>query len=205
MIFLETMRLIVRDHRPEDIDGVHALLSNKRNTHFIQDLRTGTLDESRDNLFEAIKQSTYDNRVKFFFAIEEKETGSYVGEVGYTITARAKCGAVAEMGYFILKAYWGKGYVTEAVKEVLKYGFTQGGLVKIETGCNKMNTASERVMIKCGMIKEGEFVNHSMIDGKLYNRVCYRLLKSEWSSIDNNNSLLTKEKGDGSWQSLKNP
>lgn len=180
MIRIETDRLVLREHKLEDLEGLHALLSNAENTYFIQDLRTNTLDESRLNLFEAMKESHLDHRTKVFLAIEEKSSGDYVGEIGYTIIARAEAGAVAEMGYFILKQYWGKGYVTEAAKALLDYAFNDGGLIKIETGCNKMNRASEKIMIKLGMTKEAELVMHSVVDGKLYDRVCYRMLKSEW-------------------------
>lgn len=180
MIRLETERLLVREHKLEDLDGLHALLSNEENTYFIQDLRTSTLDESRLNLFEAIKGTHLDHRTKVFLAIEEKTSGDYVGEIGYTIIAVAETGAVAEMGYFILKKFWGKGYVTEAAKSLLDYAFSEGGLVKIEAGCNKMNRASENIMIKLGMTKEAELVMHSVIDGQLYDRVCYRMLKGEW-------------------------
>lgn len=180
MIFLETERLIVRDHLIEDLEGLHALLSDVDNTHFIQDLRTKTTDETRENLFEAMKQSTLDDRRKVFLAILEKSSGKYVGEIGYTITVKSCEGDVAELGYFILKEFWGKGYVTEAARAVLDYAFDAGGIVKIETGCNAENVGSEKIMIKLGMTREAIFLKHSELDGKLCDRVCYRMLKQEW-------------------------
>ena len=180
MIRIETVRLVVREHKLDDLEGLHALLSNAENTYFIQDLRTNTLDETRQNLFVAMNESQLDHRTKVFLAIEEKSSGEYVGEIGYTIIARAEAGAVAEMGYFILEEFWGKGYVTEAAKALLDYAFNTGGLIKIEASCNKTNYASEKVMIKLGMTKEAEFLMHSVIEGQLYDRVCYRMLKSEW-------------------------
>lgn len=183
MIRLETDRLIIRDHEYEDLEGLHQLLSSEENTYFISDLRTHSMDESRENLFEAMKHAKLDNRLKVFLAIEEKATGNYVGDIGYTISEQATEGAVAEMGYFVLKSFWGKGYVTEAAKSVLDFAFTKGGIIKIETGCNKANVASENIMIKLGMVKEAHLVMHSVIDGILYDRVCYRLLKSEWEQM----------------------
>lgn len=183
MIRMETERLIIRDHIYEDLEGLHQLLSSEENTFFIADLRTYSMDESRENLFEAMKHAKLDHRTKVFLAIEEKGTGNYVGDIGYTISEQANEGAIAEMGYFILKDFWGKGYVTEAGKAVIDFAFTKGGIIKMETGCNKANVASENIMIKLGMVKEAHLVMHSVIDGILYDRVCYRLLKSEWEQL----------------------
>lgn len=182
MLSLETERLIIRDHLIEDLEGLHELLSDADNTYFIQDLRTKTMDETRENLFEAIKQSTLDDRRKVFLAILEKSSGKYVGEIGYTITVKSCEGDVAELGYFILKEFWGKGYVSEAARAVLDYAFDEGGIVKIETGCNAENVGSEKIMIKLGMTREAVFLKHSELDGKLCDRVCYRMLKQEWGN-----------------------
>jgi [ribosomal protein S5]-alanine N-acetyltransferase len=184
MINIETDRLIIRDHIEEDMDSLHNLLSDEKAMHYLSDIKTSTLDESKQNLYEAIKESHLENRTKYFFAIIEKATNNYIGEIGYTVVIDCPYGKVVNLGYFILPIHWGKGFVTEAARAVMDYAFTSGNVIKIETGCIKENVGSERVMKKVGMIKEAEFVKHVLLHSKLYDRVEYRLLKEEWEKLE---------------------
>ncbi|MDD7793298.1 GNAT family N-acetyltransferase [Clostridium sp. 'White wine YQ'] len=180
MIKLETERLIIRDHIEEDINSLHSLISNDEAMYYLPEIKTHTLDESMENLYEAIKEANLENRAKFFFGIIIKATNEYVGEIGYTITINSLKGKVVNLGYFILPKFWGKGFVTEAAREVISYAFSQEDIIKIETGCVTENVGSEKVMKKLGMIKEAEFKQHVLLNFQLLDRVEYRLLKEEW-------------------------
>lgn len=61
----------------------------------------------------------------------------------------------AEIGYWIARAAWGKGYATEAVRAVLAFGFDELGLHRIDAHHYVENPASGRVMLKAGMKSEG--------------------------------------------------
>lgn len=69
---------------------------------------------------------------------------------------------------------------TEAAKACVDYAFKELDAWKITTGCVKENLASERIMIKLGLRKEGELRNHQSVDGEWKDRVVYGLLKSEY-------------------------
>jgi ribosomal-protein-alanine N-acetyltransferase len=73
----------------------------------------------------------------------------------------------------------GNGYATEALNEIIRFAFEKDGVFRIETGCYSENKASERVMQKCGLIKEAEYKQCVWHDGKMKDRVSYRLLKTE--------------------------
>ena len=73
--------------------------------------------------------------------------------------------------------------MTEALEKVMDFAFSKGGLYRITTGCLKENRGSERVMQKCGMIREAEHVDYEWHDGKMKTRMEYRMLKSDWESI----------------------
>lgn len=180
MIRIETERLIIRDHVEQDIYSLHKLISDDKTMYYLPEIKTNNLDESLENLYEAIKESKLKNRSKYYFAIVLKDTNEYIGEIGYTVLINSPEGKVVNLGYFILPEYWGNGFVSEAAKEVIKYAFKQGDIIKIETGCIKENVASEEVMKMINMIKEGEFKKHVLLNSKLYDRVEYRLLKEEW-------------------------
>jgi RimJ/RimL family protein N-acetyltransferase len=61
----------------------------------------------------------------------------------------------AEIWYKLHKNFWGQGYATEAARELLKFGFNELDLHRIEAGCAVDNIASVRVLEKCGMTREG--------------------------------------------------
>ena len=179
---LETERLIIRDPLVTDIDGWHQLLSDAKTMYYLDDIMTSTLEESRKNLEVAITESQNPNRTKYFFAVEHGNSGDFIGTVGYTVTNETPHGKFAGLGYFILPKYHGQGFMTEAVKEVIRFAFEDDSVYRISTGCLSENRASERVMQKCGFIKEAEFKSLIWHDGKMKDRVEYRLLKNEWKS-----------------------
>lgn len=182
-IFLETERLILRDPKMSDLEAHHALLSNEKVMRFLPDIKTTTKKESEDNLRKAIAAVQETPRQFYFLVMEEKETGTYVGQVGYTVAAETLLGKLVHMGYFIQEMFWGKGYMTEAVKCLLAFAFLEDDVIRVSTGCLKENIASARVMEKCGMIKEADRKKFSWHEEALKDRLEYRLLKEEWEKI----------------------
>jgi ribosomal-protein-alanine N-acetyltransferase len=180
MIRLTTERLIIRDPLSSDIDGWHRLLSDSGTMYYLPDIITRSLDESRQNLEAAVADVQNPDRTKYFLAIEDKTAGAFIGTVGYTVTANTPVGKLVGAGYFILPEYHGQGYMTEAFKDVIRFAFEDNAVYRISTGCLSENRASERVMQKCGLIKEAEYKSYVWHDGRMKDRVEYRLLKDEW-------------------------
>ena len=179
MVVLETARLIVRDHRESDLEGLAALLTSPENMRYVPELRASNADAARKNLDASIAEQNNPSRTKYFFAIEEKSSGRYVGEVGFTVEQSTRSGSLADLGYFILREFHGRGYMTEAGKRVVDFAFAEAGVHKIKTGCLKENRASERVMQKLGFRKEGELREHQYHEGVWKDRVVYGLLRAE--------------------------
>ncbi len=189
MVLLKTKRLEISDHTPEDLKPMHKLLSDPEAMYFLDDIKTKTLKDTQSNLETAIADISNPNRTKYFFKIVESETGKYVGEIGFTIKLTTPKGSIAELGYFTLPEFWGKGITTEAAREVIKFAFEKTHVVKIETGCIKANKASEAIMIKLGFIKEAEFKAKVWHDNQFKDRVEYRLLKEEWENVKLSNII----------------
>jgi ribosomal-protein-alanine N-acetyltransferase len=183
MIHLTTERLVIRDPLPTDINDWHRLLSDPKTMYYLLDIMTRSLDESQQNLEAAVNDVQNPDRIKYFFAIEDRTTGAFIGTVGYTVTQNTPLGKLVGAGYFILPEYHGRGYMTEALKEVVRFAFEDNGVYRINTGCLSENRASERVMQKCGMIREAERKGFVWHDGRMKDRVEYRLLKNEWLSM----------------------
>ncbi|MCL1807182.1 MAG: GNAT family N-acetyltransferase [Oscillospiraceae bacterium] len=180
---LQTERLIIRDPLPTDIDHWHHLMSDPKTMTYLQDIMTHSLDESRQNLEAAIAAAKSPERVQVFFAMEHRATGVFIGTIGYTVTDLTPLGKFAHVGYFILPEHHGNGYTTEALREILRFAFEEDNVFRINTGCLKENQASERVMQKCGLIKEAERKAFQWHEGQMKDRVEYRLLKDEWETM----------------------
>ena len=175
-VHLETTRLIIRDHIASDLEDLETLIGNEANMTYIMDLFAKDREAVEKNLKTAMDAIERPLRDKYFFAIVEKASGSYVGEIGFTLLDEG----LAELGYFIKQTYWKRGIVTEAGEAVLEFAFCNLGLHKMITGCVKENVGSECVMIKLGFSKEGELKEHQMIQGEWKNRVIYGYLKKDY-------------------------
>ena len=88
----------------------------------------------------------------------------------------------AEIGYSLAKDYWGKGYITEATTEVVRWGFEDLKLYKIFAKANAENFRSLNVMKKLGMNQEALLKEHNLIRGKRKDEVLFSILKDDWNS-----------------------
>ena len=113
------------------------------------------------------------------FAVVLRERGELCGSIGLLINPRD---ANAELGYWIGVPYWGRGYATEAAREVVRYGFEQLWLHRIYAAHFGNNPASGRVLRKIGMVYEGTRREHHRKWGEYEDRVEYGLLMSEWQA-----------------------
>lgn len=182
MIQLETPRLILRDHQPEDLESHHALLSDPKVMYYLQDMQSHSLEDSQKDLERSIQQGreSLDKRVLYFLRIEEKESGKLVGETGYTVTRFTPVGKLVHMGYFSFPEFWGRGMMTEAVRELFRFAFLENHVYRITTGCLEENPGSRRVMEKNGMIQEAVHKDWEWHDGRMKTRLEYRMLSSDY-------------------------
>ncbi len=67
-----------------------------------------------------------------------------------------------ELGYYIEEGYWGKGLMTEAVKQVCEYVFMKSDIIRIYAEPFAYNTASCRVLEKSGFQYEGTLRNNAV-------------------------------------------
>lgn len=112
----------------------------------------------------------------YIFAIREGETGRFLGGIGLHLEARHRR---AEAGYWIGKPYRGQGYVTEALGRLLRFGFEELDVHRIQATHWVGNPASGRVMLKNGMELEGELKDYYFRDGKARSVFLYRILRGQ--------------------------
>lgn len=122
-------------------------------------------------------------RTAFEFAVFSASGGSFIGFADILIHMKNELGGIGEIGYFLLPEAWGSGYATEIAAALTEFGFTALGLHRMEARCNANNAASENVMKKLGMVKEGELRQVRPKNGHWENELFYSILKEEWKTI----------------------
>jgi RimJ/RimL family protein N-acetyltransferase len=85
----------------------------------------------------------------------------------------------AELGYWIGRTYWNQGYATEAVSEVIRYGFEEEGITKIWCQALDSNRQSARVQEKCGFRFDHRGVFSNPYVGEVVTSVSV-LSKKDW-------------------------
>lgn len=83
----------------------------------------------------------------------------------------------AELGYYIAENYWGKGIMTEAVKQICEYVFNNSDIIRIYAEPFADNSASCRVLEKTGFQFEGILKSNAVKNGKIIDMKMYALIK----------------------------
>lgn len=83
----------------------------------------------------------------------------------------------AEIGYWLGEPFWGKGIMTAAVKAMTEHIFRSFDIVRLYAGVLEGNTASAKVLEKCGFTCDCLLVNAAFKEGKLVNEYRYGLVK----------------------------
>ena len=186
-MMIETKRLILRDYNMADEDAYWKLKSDSETMYYLQGLRLFDREEAKKDFQRILRDSEdCEKRKYYFFHMELKLTHEQVGSIGYTVLSDTPNGKIVGAGYFIYPEFWNEGYTTEAFKKVLEFAFVQNNVYRVNAGCLEENIGSERVMQKCGLIKETQLVDCEWHDGNWKTRCEYRLLKHEWEDIIKN-------------------
>lgn len=122
----------------------------------------------------AFKQMVDNQHPKSIFAIEFQQ--QYVGNASLSLGTDVYRKS-AEIAYFIGEPFWNKGIVTKAVNLLTEWGFNKLDIVRIHTGVYDYNLASQRVLEKCGFIKEAVFKLAIYKNDRLYDEIRYAKIK----------------------------
>lgn len=171
---IHTERLILRSLTQDVYDHVFSDYSEDA----LQDFFGGheALEKNRSRYEKGL---TTFNRSFHNFQLLLKDSGELIGTCGfhtwYTEHSRA------EIGYDITNpGHWGKGYMSEAVREIIRYGFERLSLNRIEALVAPGNNASLSILQKFGFVKEGYLRSHYFKNGNMEDSVMYGLLKEDF-------------------------
>jgi RimJ/RimL family protein N-acetyltransferase len=176
---LTTPRLRLRAFAEADIAGLISLAGNyevAKNTLNIPHPYT----EADAHHWLQLTRQGHAQDTAYAFALELRTTGEFIGGIGLTLALRFDR---AEAGYWLGQPYWGQGLATEALAAVLQFGFNELKLNKIYATHIASNPASGRVMLKNGLVKEGELAQHTKRDGHYHDLWQYRLTRQEYARL----------------------
>ena len=88
----------------------------------------------------------------------------------------------AELGYYLSNHAKGNGYMIEALKKVIEYGFNDMKLHRIEAFISTENEPSIKLIKKLGFRKEGVLRAHYKWQNKLNDSVIFSLLQPEFKA-----------------------
>ena len=183
MVPLESERLVLRDHTMDDLECYHLWMSDTRVMQHVGFEQSRSLAETREWLQLAVSEVSQPDRTRYFLAVTLKPDMEVVGDAGLRVLKTGEHGGIADLGYFLLPDYWGHGYATEAARMLIEFGFLELGMHKITAGCAVENRASERVMQKCGMEREGLLRKHRFRRGEWGDGLKYGLLREDWDNV----------------------
>lgn len=170
---LKTERLILRAHTLDDANALFALRNNEDVMRYIDRENPKDIQETEAKI--KLVHDGFNNRTSIAWVIALKENPSeMIGEIGYYRTDLAN--HRAEIGYMLRPDLWRKGIISEALNEVISFGFTEMKLHSISANINPGNSASRQILLKHGFEKEAYFKEDYYFQGKFLDSEIYSLL-----------------------------
>ncbi|MDE6846409.1 MAG: GNAT family N-acetyltransferase [Lachnospiraceae bacterium] len=169
------MNCRIRKWKLSDAGDLAAAISNRK----IQDnLRDGLpypyTERDGADYISAMLSADENETFAFAITIDDKVIGS-IGVFRQENIHRQ----TAELGYYIAEEYWGRGIMTEAVKQISAYVFGNSDIIRIYAEPFAYNTASCKVLEKAGFQYEGTLRNNAVKNGRVIDMKMYALLKTE--------------------------
>lgn len=169
------MKCRIRKWELSDAKDLAAALSNRK-----------VQDNLRDGLPYPYTEQDGKEFISAMLSADESETFAFaitvdnmvIGSIGIFRQGNIHR-QTAELGYYIAEEYWGKGIMTEAVKQICEYVFANSDIIRIYAEPFAYNIASCRALEKAGFQYEGTLRSNAVKNGKAIDMKMYSLLKTE--------------------------
>lgn len=179
VIETERLRLTSWQDTDEDVAGLYSWASNPNVGPNAGWRPHGSLEESRKILTEVIMPGSD------AYAIRDKETGEIIGNISIYEDSAREGVASMELGYALKEECWGKGYMTEAAKALMKYAFEKYDLAIMAIRTSEVNRRSQRVIEKCGFKYEGTLRKaYHIYTGEDRDSRLYSITREEWEELN---------------------
>ena len=172
---LETRDLILRPLCRRDAKDIFAYSSDPEVARYVLWEPHRSIAETRDYL--RYIRILYRQGAPSSWAIVLKSDGPVIGTIGFMWYSAEN--QSAEVGYSLSRAYWNRGYATQALSAVVRSAFDRLPLYRIEAQHDLRNPASGRVMEKCGFTREGIMRGRLLNKGEHIDVALFAILKTD--------------------------
>jgi [ribosomal protein S5]-alanine N-acetyltransferase len=175
-IIMETRRLRLRPLREDDAPAFFNVWSDHETVRYFSFPPMKSAEQAKMRIVEKLQSSSSGKSV--IFVIETKDSGEVLGDCGMH-NGEPRCQR-AEIGYCLARPHWGNGYMTEAVKALIEYGFERAGLRRVEAGIDPRNMPSIQLVERLGFRREGYLREHWVTgEGEIADTALYGLIESD--------------------------
>lgn len=166
--------MILRRITNADVNEVFELRANPETMKYIPRPLVKTTEDALEHIATIEEKIVLNEGINW--GITLKDSPKMLGMIGYYRMQPENYRA--EIGYMLLPDFHGKGIVTEAVRKLITYGFSDLKLHSIEAVIDPENLGSEKVLQKCNFIREAHLKECQFHDGKFIDKVIYSLLNN---------------------------
>jgi ribosomal-protein-alanine N-acetyltransferase len=178
---LKTERLLLNQLKAKDIPLIVRYASNPKISEYTLNIPHPYHEEDAIYWLN-MAHSGFKSGEHYTFAIRLHTDPAFIGGIGLVVNRRYNR---AEIGYWMAEPFWNRGYVTEASKAVIQFGFEQLGLHKINCRHFASNAGSKKVILKSGFQQEGLLRDEVFKHGLHHDILVYSILRSEYSNGKN--------------------
>lgn len=152
---LETERLQLREMEHSDMKDLSKILQDEEVMYAYE----GAFDDEEVEAWMTRQLRRYEEFGFGLWGLFLKESGEMIGQCGITMQEYGTM-QVPEIGYLLARAYWHRGYATEAAAACREYGFGVLHFDRLYSIIRDTNTASQRVALRNGMHPIDTIVKH---------------------------------------------
>lgn len=172
--FIETERLLLRRWSMQDMTGFLRIAADPGVM-----MAAGAKPVLSPGEAEAELKRASDD--PYSFAITLKSTGEIVGKIKYQNDERRYNVNSVSVGYELARIYWGNGYMTEALRGMVRHAFEHMEVDVVGIHHFVENERSRRVIERAGFIFEGVIpCAYRRFDGRVFDEASYSILRSEY-------------------------
>lgn len=174
---ITTERLILRPVAASDAEAIATLADNYKVAVMLARLPYPYTIAHAHQFIDWVKEQPEGHTI--FVICLRDEARTFIGVCSY----ECRDGEHPELGYWLGEPYWGKGYMSEAVKAVITHAFTVARHERLLSGCRLQNLASRRVLEKAGFEHSGQHEIDSLVLKAKVPGHRFVLTRERWESL----------------------